>query len=279
MTEQDIQIFLQNVTHEDLEKLNKNYNNYIKEKTILKSINRRLASCKKSKYSRPKPTERELDIKENIDRAKHISKRKKHIINASLFGPHQIDELNIDGVNFNAKVLDKKAYLKLFFKIKKEKITTTYSYLIVSLVSLIGAMNTAGLGIALGSIPFGISTILLLCLSTLAAVKHQENKQVITKWVPKDEISQNQIHDFIKNMQEDYTKEKEHAIEMHVTDALFLDSIEDICQRSISYHKKVINGLIEEIMNILEKNGISCTKKDIADIPNALSQNMQKKLS
>lgn len=279
MTNEQIQTLLQNLSWEDQKELSTAYNSYIKEKQAIDTIQKRLDSCEEERQKAPRPTERETEIKGNLNFAKSLPRRKRHTVNASLLGRNKITELAIDGKNFNPASLDKRDYLKMFFKLKKESVTTNYSYLILSLVSLVTAINSATFSIALGNRIFMIASLILLGVSAVGAYKHQKNKQTHIKIIPKSTVSQGQINDFVKALKKDYVKEQNHSLEMQANNTAFLDSIEDICQRRIDFHKDGLKEAIQEIENILEKCGISFTEEDIPEIQNVIQTSKQKKLT
>ena len=60
---------------------------------------------------------------------------------------------------------------------------------------------------------------------------------------------------------------------------IFLNSIEDICQRRIAFHKESLKEIIREIQIILEKNGASFNEEDIPELQNIIQIGRQKKLT
>lgn len=279
MTNEEIQIILSNLNDTDLKKLDMLYNSYFREKQSIKAVQKRLDSCENDRKRNLEPTKRETEIKENLFLAQSLPKRKTHMVTANLFGKTKIDELAIDGRSFNPAPLDQREYLKMFFKLKKENVTTNYSYLILALVSLITAINSVTVSIVLGNKMLMIISLILIGTSALGTYKHQKNKQVTLKMVPKTSISQIQINTFVKMLEKDYIKEQEHSVEMQENNTIFLNSIEDICQRRIAFHKESLKEIIREIQIILEKNGASFNEEDIPELQNIIQIGRQKKLT
>ena len=279
MTNEEIQIILSNLNDTDLKKLDMLYNSYFREKQAIKAVQKRLDSCENDRKRNLEPTKRETEIKENLFLAQSLPKRKTHMVTANLFGKTKIDELAIDGRNFNPAPLDQREYLKMFFKFKKENVTTNYSYLILALVSLITAINSVTVSIVLGNKILMIISLILIGTSALGTYKHQKNKQITLKIVPKTSISQSQINDFVKILEKEYLKEQEHSVEEQENNTIFLNSIEDICQRRIAFHKESLKEIIREIQIILEKNGASFNEEDIPELQNIIQIGRQKKLT
>ena len=80
-------------------------------------------------------------------------------------------------------------------------------------------------------------------------------------------------------LEKDYIKEQEHSVEEQENNTIFLNSIEDICQRRIAFHKESLKEIIREIQIILEKNGASFNEEDIPELQNIIQIGRQKKLT
>ena len=276
MQENEIQNLICNISKEDLDRLNTYYNAYLSEKKSIENVQKRLHTCETDKRRKPKPTEKEENIKENLHLARILPRRKKHVRAGQIIGRNKIDSLSIDGQEFNTSSLDQVDYLKLFFKIKKDKSYEKYNYLILALVSIVTAINLAGFSLTLGNNILAIISLLLFSVGAVSTSKHTKSGHTVIKVVPKASVSQGKINEFKKLLRADLTNEKQHSLEMHANNLAFTESIEDICKNRIELHQTKLNEIINQIMSILENYGVGQINEDLSVVKQAITQGRQK---
>lgn len=276
MQENELNNLICNISKEDLDRLNTYYNTYLSEKKSIENVQARLHTCEIDKKRKPRPTEREENIKENLRLVRTLPRRKKHMIYGKIIGRNKIDNLSIDGQEFNTSSLDQVNYLKLFFKTKKEKSYEKYNCFILAVVSFVTAINLAGFGLTLGNNVLAIISLLLFSVGAVSTSKHIKSGHTVIKVIPKASVSQGKINEFKKLLKVDLTNEKQHSLEMHANNLAFTESIEDICQKRIELHQTRLNEIISQIMTILENYGIDQINEDLSTIDQAIIQGRQK---
>lgn len=276
MQENEIQNLICNISKEDLEKLKTYYNAYLSEKKSIENVQKRLRTCEADKKRKLKPTEKEKNIKENLRLVKILPRRKKHVIDGEIIGKNRIDSLSIDGQEFNTSSLDQVDYLKLFFKIKKDKSYEKYNYFILALVSIVTAINLAGFSLTVGNNILAIISLLLFSVGAASASKHLKSGHTVIKVVPKASVSQGKINEFKKLLKADLTNEKQQSLETHANNLAFTESIEAICKNRIELHQTKLNEIINQIMSILENYGVRQINEDLSAVEQAITQGRQK---
>lgn len=279
MTNQEIQSILNDMSLDELKQLQAYYNKYINDTKLINNAKARLVECQENKSRKVEPTKREIKIEDNINKAVKLPKRSKYKISANLDG-RKINQLIIDNQSFDIDVLDNTNYLRLFFQVKKKNLANNEPFIIISIISLLCAINASFVMLILNASSKIVIILQLLLLATAALtgykyVKTSKSKLTI---VPKKHISQSQLGKFIKMLNQDYTKEIENSKKIHENNLAFNLSKEGIFKNIIETNEEELKTIIENIRTLLqsEEKASTLTAEEIAGAEQCIKKARQK---